>query len=939
MFSIRTYLPLLITIVCQLGFNQLSFAQIVNIPDENFKEALINQGYDLNGDGEIQNSEAEVITSLTLNNKSIASLEGIKSFTNLKSLEAEINELVELDLSGLNLITIRLTRNELTSISIGDCIDLEELDVGANDIHGLDISNSKKIKILIAVSNQNLGELDNSSLDNVEELKIGMTGQSSMDFSRMTNLKEVDISFNAFTSVDFTGLENLELINVGVNPLDQLIIPSSEKLKSLTLQFSGFTDINFSDFPNLESLNTSGVPFGNIDLSQNSKIDFLFITSNELSELDLTTLSNLRNLYCGSNPIQDLDFSNNQSLEHLDIAGCDEIKLLDFTNNQELEKISISGSGVREIVGTDFINLKKFNGNGSKITELDLSMSSKLEEVKISGDIEILQLKNGSDEELLINQSGASSLQYICADEDEVLSFESYIENNSNVTSSPLINSYCSFTPGGAIYSIYGSNILDYNLDGCDENDFYIPHLKYDISNTNGIQGAIVTDQTGFYNIDLQAGIHTIKPRFENPEYFTTPQSSIVVNFPFVDSPFNQDFCVSPNGVKNDLEVVIIALDEVVPGFNGRYKIIYKNKGNTVLSGQVDLNYLKNHMEILYLSENFDNEGVNSLSWKFEDLLPMEAREIDLEFEFNKPTDDIAINGDDLLVFRAFVTPIAGDEQETDNSFLIKQVAVNSFDPNDKRCLQGEILDLENVGDYLHYMIRFENTGTANATNVVIADTLDASKFDVGSLQIIDASHSVQTRIRNNIAEFHFENIQLPFDDENNDGYVVFKIKTLETLQLGDNISNSAAIYFDFNFPIITNTYSTTVEQIIDEDGDGFNLEEDCDDTNADINPLATEIPGNGIDEDCSAGDLSSIADLEKYNIEVFPNPNDGRFQIQSEIEMTVVISDLNGKSLLSKSILPNNNVINIDDAQPGLYFIKFFHDGHFIGSQKLVVH
>ena len=77
-----------------VGFS--STAQIVDIPDVNFKTALFEAGVDTNGDGEIQVSEAEVVTQLEIGDKSNVSLEGIQSFIALRILNCQDNDISEI---------------------------------------------------------------------------------------------------------------------------------------------------------------------------------------------------------------------------------------------------------------------------------------------------------------------------------------------------------------------------------------------------------------------------------------------------------------------------------------------------------------------------------------------------------------------------------------------------------------------------------------------------------------------------------------------------------------------------------------------------------------------------------------------------------------------------------------------------------------------------
>jgi len=141
---------------------------------------------------------------------------------------------------------------------------------------------------------------------------------------------------------------------------------------------------------------------------------------------------------------------------------------------------------------------------------------------------------------------------------------------------------------------------------------------------------------------------------------------------------------------------------------------------------------------------------------------------------------------------------------------------VSSYDPNDKQALPlgygAQHFVAKNTD--LDYTIRFQNTGTDTAYTVVLLDTLSSA---LAARQILPgvSSHPYRFELLDgHIAKFVFENILLPDSNVNlagSEGFVQFRIPQTPDNPDGTRIENTAAIYFDFNPPVITNTTWHTV--------------------------------------------------------------------------------------------------------------------------------
>ena len=696
---------------------------------------------------------------------------------------------------------------------------------------------------------------------------IDTNGDGQIQITEAQGVTQLDLrekSIQSLTGVEF--FNNLTLLNCSKNQLTSLDVSQNTALTYLSCsenQIAGSLDL--SNNPGLTSIYCSKNQLTSIDVTSCIVLDRFDCDQNQLSSLDLSQNVALSGIHCQNNQLTALDVSQNINMGYL-YCSTNPLGELDLSNNTLLQQLYCWSN---------------------QLTKLDLSHNPAIFQVDCSfNQLKHLYIKNGgilsTDDYFHFN--GNPGIEFICIDEAELPLITARL-NEYGYTNSCAVNSYCTFVPGGDLYQITGTAVLDSNSDGCDASDNLAGLLNFHATNGT-VSGHFYSDVNGVINSAVSAGSHTITPVFENPSYYTVSPTSFTVSFPNASTPYQQDFCITPNGVYNDLEVVVLPLVPARPGFEATYKLIYRNKGTATLSGTLDFSYDQDRVTFNNASVVPTTQTLGNLQWNFNDLQPFEVRGVLCSFMVNAPTHaTFPVNANDILPYTATVNPVNSDELPNDNVFSLKQVVVNAYDPNDKTCLQGNAIEESQVGKYLHYLIRFENTGSANAVNIVVKDVIDTTKYDISSLQPLDASHGYTTRIKNNVVEFIFENINLPFDDANNDGYVAFKIKSKSGLVVGDKIENKAEIYFDFNFPIITEKESTEVVSLL------------------------------------------SVSDYVMDNsIGVYPNPVKEELNISANSAVKqVAVFDVQGRQLqqISYTNQEMSCMINLVDLTKGVYFVK----------------
>lgn len=308
------------------------------------------------------------------------------------------------------------------------------------------------------------------------------------------------------------------------------------------------------------------------------------------------------------------------------------------------------------------------------------------------------------------------------------------------------------------------------------------------------------------------------------------------------------------------------------------------------------------------------------------------------------------------VCFKTIITPFAGDADTTNNIKDYCYPIVNSYDPNDKKAYPiGECEPAFISNDQLlNYTVRFQNTGTAEAIDIYVLDTLD-SDLDLNTVRILAHSHPMHTEVLpGNVLKFVYDSIMLPDSTSNeagSHGYVIFEIMPNAGLANGIQITNDVGIYFDFNPPVYTNTVLNTISDFTIDNStsvSGITITAglsggtyqwvDCDNGNSIISgeTLQSYTPTtNGnyaviISDGCftdtsSCVTINIIGINESSNTNSFsvsPNPSQNTITVSTQKTIELNIVNVLGETVL-KTNAKDKDVIDVSGLSNGIYFIR----------------
>jgi uncharacterized repeat protein (TIGR01451 family) len=395
-------------------FVSLVHSQIVNIPDANFKNALLNHNpvINTNGDGEIQVSEAMAFTGkIDVYNKNITDLTGINAFTNITELYFPVNQVTSLSITGFNSLTnINCSSNFLTSLSLSNIPELRVIDCSQGKLATLQLSNLPKLQAVYCSYNYlttlNLSgfpllrqftvygnsTLTDLALDNLPSLQyvscsgckisnLSLTGLPVLDTLNCDNnklasltlshpavMKLLSAASNSLTSMP-AGLSAVNYLNLSFNKISSFLLDNLNSLVNLSVGNNLSTSFSLANKPLLRYVSCNNNLISNLQLSNVPLLTTFNCNGNQLASLSLNGYSLLEELHCDYNQLNSLTLSN---LPRLKLLYCDGNKLatLALSNMPLFSHLNCAGNQMTALSMNSLPNLYSLYCNNNLLTSL-----------------------------------------------------------------------------------------------------------------------------------------------------------------------------------------------------------------------------------------------------------------------------------------------------------------------------------------------------------------------------------------------------------------------------------------------------------------------------------------------------------------------------------------------------------------------------------------
>jgi len=469
---------------------------------------------------------------------------------------------------------------------------------------------------------------------------------------------------------------------------------------SLTVNNKNITDLTgIKAFTSLNYLSCSNNQLSSLDIS-NMSIVTLSCSYNNLSSINLAGCGNLRFAYIDYNQLNSINLTGLNSLIDLSVS---------YNNFTSLDVSTASG-------------LKTLYCSNNFLTSLDLSQNSIRYLYCANNQLTSLNVKNNQAFEYTTSfpplyASGNPALQYVCADTAEILFLLNYfVQNGMNNVQ---VDANCSFSTSGGYGTVNGVAKVDLDNNGCNVTDSgkVLLLLKL-INDSDTAQNYFLkADSSGKYSVHTYAGNYSLTTQNLLPYYIISPDT---IHFnTTAGTAQNLNFCITPDGVHNDLDVII----NYVVAFEydtTRIMITFKNKGTQSLSGNVQLSYDDNKLDFVSSVIPVSNQSTGNLSWDFTNLKPFESRVI--EGVYLKILPPPVNNIGDTLTFVASIDFPGADETPTDNIYTFKAPVSFSVLPITMEYLKG------NSRAGKHYL-NWKVTCTSTNAEFVIERSTDGSIF------------------------------------------------------------------------------------------------------------------------------------------------------------------------------------------------------------------